>query len=289
MPNLSNILFICGDLRSRYMVEELLHEGNYNIYSYGLFNQQTSYSLSDLTNICNLIILPIPFTKDQKNINSITDISVSIREVCDLIKPGVHEVIGGALPLYFKKYCDALHIRCVDLLDYDDVALKNGIATAEGAICEAIKTSSSNIHGSESLVLGYGKCGKILTQKLLAMNSTVTVAARNKDQLAAVYTAGAKTIDLNLLGNDLSSDIISKLESIDIIFNTIPTLVLTSSILSRFKKDVLILDIAKAPGGCDYNYCKSENITALLLPGLPGKYSPKSSSKILVDKLLECI
>lgn len=32
----------------------------------------------------------------------------------------------------------------------------NAIATAEGAICEAIKMSPYNLHGSKCLVLGYG-------------------------------------------------------------------------------------------------------------------------------------
>ncbi len=46
----------------------------------------------------------------------------------------------------------------------NDVAILNAVATAEGAIAEAIKRSIINIHQSNCLVLGYGRCAQILAK-----------------------------------------------------------------------------------------------------------------------------
>ena len=47
----------------------------------------------------------------------------------------------------------------------------------------------------------------------------------------------------------------------------------------------MILDMASAPGGVDYEACKELGISAALLPGLPGKYAPASSAEILAEKI----
>ena len=57
----------------------------------------------------------------------------------------------------------------------DDVAIYNAIATAEGAIMEAIKMQPINLHKSRCLVLGYGRCAKVLAAKLKGMDAQVTV------------------------------------------------------------------------------------------------------------------
>jgi len=48
---------------------------------------------------------------------------------------------------------------------------------------------------------------------------------------------------------------------------------------------VVIIDIASAPGGCDYTYCKKKGIHAKLCPGLPGQYAPKTSGEILAKAI----
>ena len=51
------------------------------------------------------------------------------------------------------------------------------------------------------------------------------------------------------------------------------------------RSDTLILDMASEPGGVDYKAAEELGITAVLLPGLPGKYAPASSAEILADKI----
>ncbi len=72
----------------------------------------------------------------------------------------------------------------------------------------------------------------------------------------------------------------------DFIFNTIPSLVLTENILNNVHKDTTIIDIASKPGGTDFDACKSLGINARLCLGLPGKYSPKTSAKIIYNSIV---
>ena len=46
----------------------------------------------------------------------------------------------------------------------------------------------------------------------------------------------------------------------------------------------MILDIATKPGGVDFSYCEKNNIKAKRCPGLPAKYSPKTSAEVLAEE-----
>lgn len=160
----------------------------------------------------------------------------------------------------------------------DKIAIKNGIATAEGAIMEAIRSSDINLHHSNCLVLGYGRCAKILAQKLQGLHAFVTVTARSEDALAYAEAAGHSSILLNNIKDHISS--------FDYIFNTIPSKILDIHILKLVSHHVTIIDIASAPGGIDYEYSKKHDINALLFLGIPGKVAPRSSANILVTETL---
>ena len=55
--------------------------------------------------------------------------------------------------------------------------------------------------------------------------------------------------------------------------------------LFRSSEDVVIIDIASAPGGIDYEYALNHGINAKLCLGLPGKVAPRASADILVTEI----
>lgn len=57
----------------------------------------------------------------------------------------------------------------------------------------------------------------------------------------------------------------------DIIFNTIPSLILDDEILTKVKKDALIIDLASKPGGIDFDAAKSYGLKVIWALSLPGK------------------
>jgi len=146
---------------------------------------------------------------------------------------------------------------------------------------EAIAASDINLHASKCLVLGYGRCAKVLAAKLKALDSHVLVAARSAEALASAEAAGLSTVAFPYLK--------CILPSCDYIFNTVPSPILTHDCLDYVNKQVCIIDIASAPGGLDYSYAEKLHLNAKLCLGLPGKVAPKTSADILATTILTMI
>lgn len=75
----------------------------------------------------------------------------------------------------------------------------------------------------------------------------------------------------------------------DIIFNTIPSLILNDEILTKVKKDALIIDLASKPGGIDFDAAKSYGLKVIWALSLPGKIAPVSSGAIIKDTIMNII
>lgn len=272
MSNKPAIGFFGGDQRQVSMAQTFL-QMEYSILSYKMAasnsheNYKELHSLKELCQACQYLIGPIPLTNSEFSVldlaNSLTNKNI---------------LIGGVIPSDLADSCNQKGILYYDLMKNEKVAILNSIATAEGTIMEAIRNSDINLHGSNCLVLGYGRCGKVLSQKLKGMNASVTVGARSEEMLAFAEASGHQTIHL--------SDINVVLPNYDFIFNTIPAMVLDQKKLELVKQNVTIIDIASSPGGIDYKFALQENMKAKLFPGLPGKVSPKTSADILVNEII---
>ena len=75
----------------------------------------------------------------------------------------------------------------------------------------------------------------------------------------------------------------------DIIFNTIPSLILDEQKLKLLKKNAVIIDLASKPGGVDFNKAKELNIKTIWALALPGKVAPVTSAKYLQECIQEYI
>jgi dipicolinate synthase subunit A len=269
-----------GDKRQVYMALSLLNKG-FCVYSYRLVDQVVHKNhtkvneLDELMNICRVLIGPIPLTKDLVTIckDTVYDSSKTIAHLLNK----EHMLIGGVIPLDIIDICNAKGAFCYDLMKSDKIAIRNAIATSEGTIMEAIKNSDINIHQSNCLVLGYGRCGKVLAAKLKGLDANITVAARSEDALAYAHAAGFSTVNLNIIK--------TVLPTCHFVFNTIPSLVLDKECLKVVSQDVLIIDIASAPGGVDFEYALNHGINAKLCLGLPGKVAPKTSADIILTEI----
>lgn len=185
-------------------------------------------------------------------------------------------ILGGNLSTEFVRQCHEQKLHVYDYLNSPSVVIHNGIATAEGAICEAIRRSPWNLYSHDCLVMGYGRCGTILADRLLGLGAHVIVSARDAEKRAK-----AQVLSCDLLTD--STD----LSACYFVFNTVPAPVVNEALLNRLSKDVCIIDIASAPGGCDFSYCEKKGLQATLCPGLPAKYAPKSSAEIIFRHLNE--
>lgn len=228
--------------------------------------QQGEYQCNSLAEACHgadVVLGPVPF-KDY----------ISTQALTELLQPG-QIFIAGMLP---KALCETLHqagITCYDLLLRQDFAVLNAISTAEGAIAEAIRASSGNLHLSPVLVLGYGRCAKPLVKKLQGLQAHVTVAARKWDDACAAIANGCEVIDFTTMPLHLPR--------FAYVFNTVPANIIDAAMLQSISPQATLIDIATAPGGIDFEAAKRLGRNARLCPSLPGKYAPRASGECLAQ------
>lgn len=276
MKYLHDYAVIGGDLRQVYLAEALSGpETSVTYYGLAKFpsNCTKAKSLKEAISTARCIICPIPFSKNGSQLNlNIKDITPSLSDLLNMLESG-QSFFAGCIPDAFMKGAKAKGVHVYDLMKNNSLAIYNTIATAEGAICEAILKSPENLHHSKCAVLGYGRCGRTLVNYLKGMFCLVYSFSNVEDERALADTVCDSVGDLN--------DFSQCADEFDFVFNTIPSIVLTEKILVKMKPSVTIIDIASAPGGIDYNASARIGLRAFHCLGLPGKYSPVSCAKAI--------
>ena len=142
---------------------------------------------------------------------------------------------------------------------------------------QELPTTLSN---SKVLVMGYGRIGKILAHKLYGLHTEVYVSARKYEDFAWIEAFGYKGIGYDVIERYL--------DSFDVIFNTAPVLMLDHNRLEKVRSDTVIIDLASAPGGVDFNAAKNLGKNVIWALSLPGKYAPAMAGKTLA-KIIKII
>lgn len=281
--NLYRFAVIGGDMRQVYLAEILAKRG-YKVSVYGLERKvdisgiKEVQSLKDALKEADVIAAPVPFLKSDKIFGNREFSELTTENILQYAKTGSLFFAGGISEV-FKKKAEEKQIQCVDYMKDESIAMQNTVATAEGILAEAIKRSPRNLYKSDCLVLGYGKCGSTLVSYLKKFFCNVTVYEKEPSVAACAVVAADKAADVLELPRCLMEA--------QYIFNTIPSLILPKAMLEYVRRDAIILDLATAPGGVDYQAAEKMGIQAVLLPGLPGKYAPLSSAEILADGILK--
>lgn len=279
---------IGGDLRIVKLAEMLAKDEN-QIYVYGL---EKAEDLKNKPNIiqCDtikkaiqdveIVIGPIPFSSDGNTINSpFCDKEITIREMMHVINAKVL-IAGGITPEVYNMANDE-YIEIIDIMKREELAVLNTIATAEGTIQIAIENTNKILHGSEVLILGFGRIGKVLARKLAGLSAKVTCAARKDEDLAWIQAYGHKATNINSIGQNLSE--------FDVIINTVPHMILTEERLVNVKPECLLIDLASNPGGIDKKAVKDRNLKFVWALSLPGKVAPTTSAEFIKETIYNII
>lgn len=214
------------------------------------------------------VVLPIPFTKDKVHITGENILIEDIIKMCSN-----KTIFSGGIPKDFEEKFIENNVSVIDLMKLDEVALLNAIPTAEGAIVKAMEETDITLHGANVLVLGFGRVGKILADKLKGLNANVFCEARSKKDLAHIKALGYNVVELNSMDDYLND--------MDVIFSTIPAVILDEEKLAKVNKDAVIIDLASSPGSVDFKAAEKYGIKAFLELGIPTKVAPKSAAKYL--------
>ena len=276
---------IGGDLRIIKLVKMLAEEGN-TVYTFGL---EKAEELKDNENIIfceklsraipedvEVVIGPIPFSSNGVNINApFSNNEISVRELIHYLNAKIL-IAGSILPDIYNLANDE-YIEIIDIMKREELAVLNTISTAEGAIEIAIANTNKIIHGSNVLILGFGRIGKVLARKMAGLSAKVTCAARKDEDLAWIRAYGHNETNINNLGENLSK--------YDIIINTVPHLILTKERLEYVKEDALLIDLASNPGGIDKKTVKERNLKLIWALALPGKVAPVTTAEFIKDTI----
>lgn len=278
----TNFAVIGGDLRIVKLAKMLAEDGN-KVYTYGLENAEElkenpniimTEKLTETVKNAEIIIGPIPFSSNGKDINSpFSDKKISVRELMHIINAKI--LIAGAISPEVYDLANDEYIEIIDIMKREELAVLNTISTAEGTIEIIIANTNKIIHGSKVLILGFGRIGKVLARKLAGLAAKVTCAARKDEDLAWIKAYGHIGTNINAIGENLSE--------YDIIINTVPHLILTEERIKYIKDDCLLVDLASNPGGIDKKAAKDKNLKLIWALALPGKVAPVTTAEFIKD------
>lgn len=217
------------------------------------------------------VILPTPVSK-------INDYRLDI----SLIQQSLHEeqlIFGGKFSDEWKRSLDYRGIPYYDLMEDPKVTLRNAQITAEATVAEVICRSLYSVEGQKIIITGYGRCAKAAAARLSALGARITILARSSQARKQAVADGYIALDFAYGPQEACAA--------GTIINTVPACVVTERILKELQPDVLLLDIASAPGGCDHTAAEKYGLTVISALSLPAVYTPKSSAGVLADAILE--
>lgn len=274
-----NISVIGGDLR-QLTLARLLKTDGYRVRVFGFDNEpeelsEPGFSLPE----SDIIILPVPASHDGTHVNApYCENPILIDRGTFL---GAKLILGGGITPALSEKFDSIGIKYIDYLKRDEMMIKNAIPTAEGALEIALSEMPITLFGSRCLVVGFGRIGKVLSNMLKNLGAEVSVSARKVADLAWISALGATPIQNGSLKDEISG--------FDVIFNTVPAMLLDKTVLTGTRPDALIIDLASKPGGVDFSTAKDLGLKVIWALGLPGKCAPITSGKIIKDTVLNIL
>ncbi len=241
-------------------MNELIKMG-FNVDSLGLFENDNGDILS-----ADVLLLPVPTTRDGKNI------------FC----PRTERTLP--LDLVYKSKPETLVLSCgygfegkryIDYLSLDSFCLLNAVPTAEGAIARAIADTPFCLWKSKVLVIGNGRVGRVLWERLWSLKCDLTVSARKYSDFALLEAMGISHIHTDTVPE--------KALDFDIIFNTVDVPIFTDL---EVLKNCFLYDLS-TKGCLDFNEAARLGVKAVKLPGIPGKVAPHTAGKIIAQTVTE--
>lgn len=240
-----------------------LEKEGFSVETFGLIENDNG----DIYN-ADAVVLPVPVSRDKVNINcQLTGRTIPIG-ILDGIGQNTKIFGGGKLNLY----------NYTDYLSLDEYAVKNNVLTAEGAIASAISSTDFPLWKSDILVIGYGRLGKILTDRLSGFCPHLTVSARKNRDFAFIEAIGADYIK--------TSEIKNARKHFDMVFNTVD--IKLDEDTAKQLSGAYFFDLSSS-GGFLGDTIQHYDIKYSKLPSVPAKTAPAAAGKIIAETVIELL
>ena len=271
-----SIAVLGGDRRQVWLARLLLDDGC-DVVTWGLEQGDAPNAAPlDQALAARLLILPLPVCRDGKLVLPLTDSQLDAEQLWSRLRYD-QLLLGGMTGELSPRLMSDFGLTLLDYYDREEAQVANAVPTAGGAIGLAMEAADQTIHGSQCLVTGCGRVGRLLAQRLQALGAQVTVSARRYGDLAWAAVWGYARLRTDQLSGNL--------EKFDMIFNTVPALLFDAGLLCQLRKDCFLLDLASAPGGVDLDAARELHCRVGTAPGLPGRTAPRTAAAAIRDSI----
>lgn len=279
------ISVIGGDLKSVKLIE-LLAKEDFLIYTYGLENSEElentnvkrCKSIEEVIEKSEIIIGPVPMTNDNVNFTApFTEEKIAIEDFIKAVAGKEKLFIAGKISDADTEKLLSCGVKSIDLFKREEYVVLNTIATAEGTLQIAMENTQKTVHGSNVLIMGFGRVGKVLAKMLDGIGAKVSCEARKHSDIAWIKAYGYNPIMLSELDTELGN--------FDIIINTIPFQILDANRLDYIKKECVVIDLSANPGGVDRKAAREKELNVIWALSLAGKVAPITSAEFIKETL----
>ena len=278
-----DIWVIGGDLR-QVRLSELLAGDGHRVHTFAL-DRPAAQSLPGLTaegtldgvEQADCVILPLPVLGQDGRLSTPLSLRpLALDAVLDRLSPR-QVICAGMAGDQALRVAQARGLTLHDYFAREELAVANAVPTAEGALQIAMEELPVTLHGTRALVVGYGRIGRLLAQRLAGLGARVSVASRRFDHLAWAQAFG--------YGAEHTGQLAGWLCGYDLVINTAPARVLGRSELADLKEGALVIDLASKPGGVDMEAAAELGVKVVWALSLPGKVAPVTAGRCIRDTI----
>ena len=243
--------FVGGDARLSACAARAAEEGH-RTYFY-----TEGSPLDELLSLVDLLVLPVPLTKDG---SFISGTRLPLKSLESVSVP----MLGGFVPA-------PLASRVYDIAAEEDFTLKNAALTAEGGIAGALSATGRSFYNLSVGVIGYGRIARLLLGRLASFGAPLTVYARKSDARTDASLRGIRAVSLE-------EDTVFTEE---VIFSTVPAPVFGRNAVSRA---IYVCDLG---GGMPRALPRTSGgeVEVTSYRGVPGVFAPLAAGDIIYESL----
>lgn len=275
------VFALCGGDARQAELARLLLEDGHEVRSWALERAElpggakVCASAAEALEGADCLLLPMPVSAKSGLLNApLSEGTHCLGEVFAAAEPGM-PVCGGAIAPEARAVAEGRGLRLHDYGKREELLAANAVATAEGAVGVLLSETAWALCGRKALVTGWGRVARALAPRLRGLGMEVTMAARKPGDRAWAAAWGFHTADTERLAEAL--------RGCSAVVNTVPALLLTAARLAELEPEALVLDLASAPGGTDFEAARAFGLRALTAPGLPGKWAPLTAAQAIRD------
>lgn len=183
-------------------------------------------------------------------------------------------VLAGQVKPPQRREAEDCGLTVEDYFLREELTVANAAATAECAVQVAMERLDRTLLNMDCLVIGFGRIGKLLSNRLHGLGARVTATARKPEDLAWIRAYGWQALETGRLDGHL--------HPFGVVFNTVPAQVLDAPLLAQLPPDCLCVDLASQPG-IDLTAAETLGVSGIWARSLPGRLAPGTAAAVIRD------